>query len=383
MSGGAPFPSGGEIVRSRPIAWSIGPFHSDLSGAYRIHLQLDGELVRQAEIETGFTRRSVEAILTRQTWRGAMPFLDRIDPEAALFYEWCFCLAAEELGGIETPARGRGIRVILGELSRISSHLLHLAKVSRAAGSEAAFHLLLRERERILDLLELLSGARHALAFLLPGGVREDVTDGFLERVQETSQQVLQRVKEYNDLLTYNEAFVRRVGGRGVIGRSMVDRHKITGIPAKVFSPSADLRVMDEGRPHFGARLTEIGTVDAVVSAGDAHHRFVYRLHEIVQSAQLLMELSQRLPAGPYRQKQQESAPLPAGRATAAVESPRGRLSVALASDGEKPGPTEVEFFTPSMALHRALPEYLADAPIQDLSLLLHSLDLQITEVDK
>lgn len=383
MSGGTLYSGSNEIVRARPIAWSIGPFHADLSGAYRLHLQLDGELVREAEIETGFTRRSVEAILTRQTWRGAIPFLDRVDPEAALFYEWCFCLAAEQLGGIETPARGRGIRVILGELSRVSSHLLHLAKVSRAAGSEAAFHLLLRDRERILDLLELLSGARHALAFLLPGGVREDVTDGFLERVQETSQQILQRVKEYNDLLTYNEAFVRRVGGRGVIGRELVEKHNISGIPAKVFSPLEDLRVMEEGRPHFGARLTDIGSVEAVATAGDAHHRFVYRLHEVVQSAQLLMEMSQRLPSGPYRQKQETASPLPAGRATASVEAPRGRLSVALASDGEKPGPTQVEFSTPSVPLHRALPEYLSETAIQDLSLLLHSLDLQITEVDK
>lgn len=331
----------------------------------------------------GFTRRSVEAILTRQTWRGAVPFLDRIDPEAAVFYEWCFCLAAEQLASIEMPARGRGIRVILGELSRISSHLLHLAKVSRSAGSEAAFHLLLRDRERILDLLELLSGARHALAFLIPGGVREDVTDGFLERVQETSQQVLQRVKEYNDLLTYNEAFVRRVGGRGVISRALVEKHGITGIPQKVFAPSEDLRVKDEGRPHFSARLTDIGAVDPVAIEGDAHHRFVYRLHEVVQSAQLLMELSQRLPSGPFRQKSQVLPILPEGSATAVVESPRGRLSVSLSSDGERPGPTRVEFATPSMALHRAMPEYLEEAPIQDLSLLLHSLDLQVTEVDK
>jgi len=369
--------------RLSPIQWDLGPFHALLSGVYRLRLSLDGEVIERAEVETGFTTRGVEQILTRQSWRGAIPFLDRIDPDGAVFFEWAYCLAVEQLSALELPRRAHGIRVILGELSRISSHLLSLAKVAKAAGAESAFHLLIRERERVLDLLELLCGARHALGFLLPGGVREDVTEGFLERVQEVCQQILQRIKEYNDLVTYNEAFVRRLSGRGVITKEMVARHRMTGIPARVFDREQDLRWSSSRLGYFGLKPEALESIEAITFPGDVHHRFVIRLHEVSQSAQILQVLSQKLAAGPFLAKGSAQLIVPEGEAEAEVETARGRLAVRVGSQAGRPGPAEIQFSPPSRALFDAVPQYLVGAPLQDLSLLLQSIDLLATEVDR
>jgi NADH-quinone oxidoreductase subunit D len=318
--------------------------------------------------------------MKRCTWHQGIAVLGRLDPEAAIFGEWVFCLAAERALGIELPGRASAIRVLLAELSRISSHLHQLAVVARAAGAEPVFHFMLREREAVLDLLELVSGSRHSPAFLRFGGVREDVTEGFLERLQEVAQRLLERISEYNDLLTYNEAFVRRVSGRAVISRELVVRHGISGVPSRVFDREQDLR----WKARSGYELVQHQNLPASISSGvpgDLHQRFVLKLQEIIQSGHLLQELSQHLPDGPHRSEGDFSR-LPAGKYFAEVEAPRGRLGLELQSNGGTM-PVDLRFRTPSEPLLAALPEFLVGAPVEDLELALASLDLQIGEVDQ
>jgi NADH:ubiquinone oxidoreductase subunit D len=215
--------------------------------------------------------------------------------------------------------------------------------------------------------------------------VREDVTEGFLERVQEVCQQILQRIKEYNDLVTYNEAFVRRVSGRGVITKEMVARHRMTGIPARVFDREQDLRWSSSRLGYFGLKPEALESIEAITFPGDVHHRFVIRLHEVSQSAQILQVLSQKLAAGPFLAKGSAQLIVPEGEAEAEaeVETARGRLAVRVGSQAGRPGPAEIQFSPPSRALFDAVPQYLVGAPLQDLSLLLQSIDLLATEVDR
>jgi NADH-quinone oxidoreductase subunit D len=320
------------------------------------------------------------SVLKRSTWNQGIVIMDRLDPESAIFGEWVFCLAAEKAHRAEVPARGQAIRVLIAELSRVSAHLHQLANVARSAGSEPVFHFMLREREAVLDLVELASGSRHAPAFLRFGGVREDVTEGFLERLQDVCQRLLERISEYNDLLTYNEAFVRRVSGRAVISRDLVRRHGITGVPARIFDRSEDLRW--KGLP--GYALVQHQDLPAKLSSGtsgDLHQRFVLKLQEIIQSAHLLQELAQHLPSGPFR-SEGDFTRVPAGVHFAEVEAPRGRLKVEIHSGGGTT-PSDVRFVTPSESLLAALPEFLIGAPVEDLELALASLDLQVGEVDQ
>jgi len=318
--------------------------------------------------------------MKRSTWVQGIAIMDRLDPEAAIFGEWVLCLAVEKAHRADVPARGRAIRVLLGELSRISAHLHHLAIVARAAGSEPVFHFMLREREAVLDLMELASGSRHAPAFLRFGGVREDVTEGFLERLQDVCQRLQERVSEYNDLLTYNEAFVRRVSGRAVISRDLVRRHGISGAPARIFDRSEDLRW--KGLPGYDlVQHQDLPPTAAAGTPGDLHQRFVLKLQEIVQSAHLLQELAQHLPSGPYRSDGDFSR-VPAGNYAAQVEAPRGRLVLEIHSGGGAM-PTDLHIIAPSEALLAAVPEFLVGAPVEDLELALASLDLQVGEVDR
>jgi NADH:ubiquinone oxidoreductase subunit D len=351
-----------------------------LPGPLRLSLGLDGEVVRSAAATSGYARRGVVSVLKRSTWRQGIAIMDRLDPEAAIFGEWVFCLAAEKALRAEAPARGQAIRVLLAELSRISAHLHQLATVARAAGSEPVFHFMLREREVVLDQVELASGSRHAPAFLRVGGVREDVTEGFLERLQDVCQRLLERISEYNDLLTYNEAFIRRVSGRAVISRDLVGRHGITGVPARIFDRTEDLR----WKGLAGYSLVQHQDLPANLSSGipgDLHQRFVLKLQEIIQSAHLVQELAQHLPSGPYR-SDGDFDRVPAGTHSAEVEAPRGRLKIEIQSGGGA-SPSDVRFETPSEPLLAALPEFLVGAPVEDLKLVLASLDLQVGEVDQ
>ncbi|MEN9723976.1 MAG: hypothetical protein RJB38_1962 [Pseudomonadota bacterium] len=369
-----------DTVFSDPIHWTIGPFHPILPSPFKLSAQLDGEIVSSAVVHSGFSNRGVLEVLRRQTWGKAIAVLGRVDPSSSVFSEWAYCLAVEKALGLELHPRTLGIRVVMAEVTRISAHLYQLSRIAQQAGSEVAFHFMLREREQFLDLMELVSGSRQSPTFLRIGGVRDDVSEGFLERLQEVCHRLLERVTEYNDLLTYNEAFVRRISGKGVISSQLVRRHGITGIPLKAIHTNQDLRWLGQAPGYELVQHQESSRVPPVGVEGDLHHRFVFCLQEMTQSARLLQELAQHLPAGPYRIEGAFDR-VPPGNFSAVVEAPRGRLRVEVTSDGGD-RPISLSWQSPSVALLQALPEYLRGASIEDLGLWLMSLDLQIGEVE-
>lgn len=370
-----------EAVLARRISWRIGPFHSALPGPFVLDLELDGEVIAEARATAGYGARGIESVMRRLGWEQGIPVMDRLDPDSGIFGEWAYCLAIERAMDIEVPARAVATRVLLGELVRVSAHLAQLARVAREAGSEIVFHFMLRERELLLDLIELVTGARHSPAFLRIGGVRADVSEGFLERLQETSQVILGRVAEYNDLLTYNQAFVRRVSGRAVLSEQLIREHGISGIPLRIVDDSSDLRWRGEIGGYDMVPHQPVSAGSPLGIAGDLHHRFVFRLQEVIQSIQICRELCQNLPGGDLR-ADVDLTRVPAGRHSARVEAPRGLFQVTVESDGSA-RPKAIEFSTPSDALFSAIPKILQGAPLEDLGLWLASIDLQIGEVDR
>jgi NADH:ubiquinone oxidoreductase subunit D len=343
------------------VIWTLGPFHSDLPGPFRLALKLDGDVVSSAEVFTGFSHRGLRGILCNSTWIQGVVVMDRLDPESSLFSEWAYCDAIEKILELSAPPRARAIRSLLAELVRISAHFKQLSCVARAAGSETLFHFMLRERELVLDLLELSTGSRHMPAFFRVGGVREDISEGFLERLQEVCSKVLRRMEEYDRLLTENQAFFQRVAGRAVFSSEVVKKYAVSGIPAKsVHSATAAL---------------------AKATPGDLHHRFVLKTKEIVESVETLKKLLVNIPGGKYR-SDQELVTVPQGEATGTVEAPRGRLSIKVQSGGQDK-PKDIQFETPSESLIRALPEILVGTAVEDLALCLASFDIQIGEVDR
>jgi NADH-quinone oxidoreductase subunit D len=310
-------------------------------------------------------------------------YADHLDPEVAVFGELALCLAVEEIGEIEVPSRAQSIRLILAELTRISAHLSYMVRMARAVGSETIIHYVLRDREKILDLFELLTGARVSLNFLRFGGVSADVTDGFIERVLEVCEMIRIRMKEYNDLFTFNHIFLKRSAMVAPIPTELVMECGITGPNARASGVPLDLR---KDAPYMGYENLDfevpLGKGEGGV-VGDVHDRFLIRLREITQSTEILKQLLEQVPSGDFiNTKIEKDYIVPSGEAYSRIESSRGLLGCHVVSDG-KACPSRIQFRPPTLASLMALPKLVTGIRIEDLPVVLASLDLGIAEADR
>lgn len=377
-----------EILKTDPTFWEIGPYDTILPGPMRLRLRLDGEVVVAAETEIGFLHKGFEKLFEQLSWRATIPYVDRLDPEGAAFSELVLCQCVEEIAEIQVPPRAQAIRVILCELNRVSSHMDYIIHLAKAVGSDTMVHYLLRDREKILDLFELVTGARFAFSYFRFGGVKSDISEGFVERVLEFCELMRIRLKEYNDLFTYNHAFVKRTGGIGVLSLSMVKQLGISGPNARASGWGGDVR---RSAPYSGYDKIDfkipVGTEESALTdealLGDCRCRFLTRLREIGVSTEVLRQASDEVPAGDYCFGKPEVVPkIPAGEAYSRVESARGTLGCHLVSDGGE-RPVRVQFSTPSAKSIRAIPTLLSGARLEDVPVALASLGLSISEADR
>ncbi len=331
--------------------WTIGPYHDFLVEPMRLHLRLDGEIIVSGEVETGFLHRGLERSIEASDWEGALVLAGHLDPEHSFFGELALCSAVEEVAQIEVPERARFVRELLAELTRVQSHLSFLARMAKALNSKTMLHYALRDRERILDLFELIAGARFSLHFLRYGGVTADVTEGFLERTAEFCDLILLRMQEYNDLLSKNRIFIDRTRSVGEVSADQAARYGLHSLQ------------------------------------GDAYSRYCHRMDGIFRSVQKLRELMGSALEGPFissksHKNMDEPFRVPAGESWLKVMTTRGELGCHLVSSGgEKP--QRVQFKTPSAFAILLLPELFPGTLVEDLPVLIASLDISIAEVDR
>jgi NADH:ubiquinone oxidoreductase subunit D len=345
----------------------------------KLRLRLEGEVITACEVETGFLHRGLEKALELHLWQSSIAYADHLDPEAAVFGELALCLAVEEIMNLEVPPRAQVIRIILSELARVSSHLVFIARMARAVGSETVIHYVLRDRERVLDLFELLSGARFSLNFLRFGGVCADVTEGFIERVQEACELIRIRLREYNDLFTYNHAFLGRTQSVGVISTASALSSSLTGPNARASGVSLDVR---RDFPYSGYQGSEFPDSESVIS-GDAHARFLLRLREIGQSVEILRQETEQIPRGEFASiKVDKDFKVSKGESYQRVESARGLLGCYVVSEGGR-SPARVQFRPPTYAALAILPALARGVRLEDLPIIMASLDLGIAEADR
>lgn len=374
---------GQNFLATDPVQLNIGPYHNALPGPVRLQLTMDGEIIVHCEIENGFLHRGFEKICEGLRWKSLIPYADRLDPEASVFGELVVCMAVENLCGFRAPPRGQMIRVMLSELARISSHLLYIVNIAKVSGSDSVVQYLLRDREKVLDLFELLSGSRFSINFLRYGGVVADVSEGFLERVIEVCDYLQIRMKEYNDLLSFNQAFLRRTVNVGVILSSQARSQGITGPNLRATGWNLDLRKTE---PYSGYEKFDfsvpVGQGEFGVQ-GDAHDRYLVRLREILESLRIIRQAVDELPDGEFCSEDQDAdLVVPAGETFVNVESARGILGCHLVSTGDR-GPWRAQFRTPSAFHMEALPRFLEHARLADFPLIVASLDIHVSEVDK
>lgn len=359
--------------------WRIGPFSELLPGPLALKLDLDGELIAGAQVERGFLHRGVEKSFEVRRWGAVSVSADRVDPECAPAYELAVVSAVEEIAGISPGARIDAIRRVVCELSRIASHLLATVRMAQAVGSETIPHYLLRDRERVLELFELLVGNRFAYNFFRVGGVAAEVSDGFCERALQVCDLLRERLREYNDILSFNEIFSSRTRDLGVLSAADVSALGITGPNARAAGVAVDVR---RQAPYCGyALVDDVASGSNQALMGSAHDRFLQRLREIHESIAIVRESLGRaaeagadvLPPVPA---------IPAGECYVRVEGPRGVIGCYVVSDGGE-FPARVQFVTPSLRAMAAVPRLLRGTRLEDLRLLLASLDISVSEADR
>jgi NADH-quinone oxidoreductase subunit D len=381
---------------------NMGPQHPSTHGVLRLLLELDGERIISCIPDIGFLHTGIEKNMEAKTYEKALVMTDRMDYLNNLGNNLCYVLAIEKLVDLDVPDRAKVIRVILAELQRISSHLVFLATHALDIGAMSVFLYCFRERELILDIFEMCSGARMMTSFFRPGGLWRDIPDGFEAVVRDFLNAFPKRIKQYEDLLTNNPLYVERTKMIGPISGEDALRWGLSGPPLSAAGVAWDLR---KSNPYSGYEQYDFEIPTG--TNGDVYDRYIVRINEMRQSLRIIEQALNNLPGGPVRSDNRkfvpppraelgtsmeavihhfklwtEGFPAPKASVYVAVESPRGELGCYLEGDGG-PKPYRVHFRTPSFAVLQTLPMMSEGFLVADLVAIISSLDPVLGDSDR
>ena len=381
---------------------NMGPVHPATHGVLRLLLELDAETVVHCRPIIGYLHTGMEKECEDQNWRGAVTIVTRMDYLAPFFNEQAYSLAVEDLLGIEVPERGRYIRMLMTELNRLSSHVLWFGTQGLDMGAMSAMFYGFRERELILDFYEMVTGLRMNHNYIIPGGVWEDLPDGWERAIEDILDVFPARVREYEELLSLNPIFLERTTDVGVITRAEALALGATGPIARAVGIDWDLRrdmpYEDYGELEFDVPLE---------FAGDVYARYKVRMAEMHQSLRMIRQILDRMPGGDFKNMDPKLSPppraelnrsmeavihhfklvtqgysVPPGEVYAAVESPRGELGVYAISDGGTT-PYRIHVRDPSFVNLQALPAMVKGKLVADLIASIASIDPILGGVDR
>lgn len=363
---------------SEPVVVNLGPQHPSTHGVFRLKVTLDGEIVQDAEMRIGYLHRSMEKLAEERSYTQNIPFTDRIDYLAAMSNNLAYCLAAEELLGVEVPPRGNAIRVLFAELQRVASHAMANGTFINDCGAwhTPLFHMF-RDRERVLDMFEMTCGARLTTNYMRIGGVAFDLPDQLLPTLRAFLDEMPERIADYEALLMENEILHARARGVGVISPEMAINSSLSGPVLRATGVPWDLR---KANPYCGYEDYEFDI--PVGEGGDCFDRFLVRMAEVKQSLRILNQVVDKLPDGPWLADVPLHARPEAGEAYARVESPRGELGFYLVSDGS-PAPYRFHCRPPSLINLSALKEMSVGGTLADAIVTLGSIDIVVGEIDR
>ena len=356
---------------------NMGPQHPSTHGVFRLVIWVDGERIVRVEPHIGYLHRGSEKICESEQYNQIVTLFDRLDYVGNLNNELAFCLAVEKLTETVVPERAEYIRVILCELNRIASHMLFYGVYGLDAGATTPMLYGFRERERVQELFESVTGARMMHNYIRIGGVKEDVPADFEKNVRKLLDDLKQGVEECDSLLSQNEMFLARTKGVGVISGEEALDYGVTGPSLRASGVIEDVRVTD---PYSIYERFDFGI--PVGSIGDCWDRYFVRVEEMRESIKIIEQALSELPKGEISAKVRRIVRPPAGDVFIRTESPRGDLGVYIVSDGSDK-PYRVKVRPPSFANLQALEYMLKDTYIADAVLVLGSIDIIMGEVDR
>lgn len=356
---------------------NLGPQHPATHGVLRVKLTMDGEYINRAEPVPGYIHRMHEKMGENRTWAQFLPNTSRIDYLSAMMYTHAYVAAVERALGIEVPPRAEYLRVITSELNRISSHLVWFGAFLLDLGGFTPLLYAFDDREKILDLLESVTGARLTYCYYRFGGVCNDVDPEFVTGTREFVAYMQPRLDMYRQLVTDNIILRKRLEGIGPISGDMCRKYGATGPVIRGSGIAYDVRRAEPYSvyPDFDFDIP-------TYPEGDCMARYLVRMEEIVQSLRILDQALQRLPEGPVMGKAPRNVKLPAGDYCFATEAARGRLLVRIVSDG-KEIPYRVRLRAPSFSNLSLFEEASQGMMLPDALALMGSLDLVIPDIDR
>jgi NADH-quinone oxidoreductase subunit D len=381
---------------------NMGPSHPATHGVLRLVLELDGEIITKAMPDIGFLHRGDEKIAENMQYNQFVPYTDRLDYLAPLANNVAYSLAVEKLMDWEIPPRGKAIRVICCELSRISSHLMGIGAMALDLGAMTVFLYSFTQREKIYDLSELLSGARFTTSYTRIGGQIRDLPEKFMPMLREFLDQFGPALDEMDKLLTRNRIFVDRTKDIGIIPRERAIAYALSGPNLRGSGIEHDLR---RKHPYLDYEQYDFDVV--IGSAGDCYDRYLVRIEEMRQSVRILRQIIDKLPSGPINVADWKNMPppkslvmtkmeelihhfivvtegldAPPGEVYFAAENPKGELGFYINSKGGGV-PHRLKIRAPSFVNLSILPELLPGHMVGDVPAVLGSLDFVMGECDR
>jgi NADH-quinone oxidoreductase subunit D len=373
-----------------------------IQGFLRLILEMENETIFGVDPQIGFSHRGIEKILENKTYLQGLSYFDRLDAGAPLIQEQAFVLGIERLLEISPPPRARYIRTLLAELTRLLSHFLTVGSMASSIGSNIPFHLALESREKILEMFEIISGARFFPLYFRPGGVEKDLPSRFFRGMGDFLVWCRKTLQRIEDLLSENFIFKQRTVGMGTITSTECLLWGLSGPILRAAGVSWDLRT--------SSSYDAYGEIDFKVPVGvrgDAYDRYLVYIEEMYQSLDIIAQCLGKMPEGGIQNEQLKLNPpssadikrsieslivhsklytkgfkVPEGHVYSAVESPRGEFGVFLVSDGG-PKPFRCRIRGAGFAAMQALECIVKGHKLSDLTVILASLNISSGEIDR
>ncbi len=359
---------------------NIGPQHPATHGVLRLVLELEGEIIKSCEPVIGYLHRGLEKMAENRTYLQYLPTVDRVDYLGGFFNSYAFCNAVEYLGQIELSERCKYIRVLTMELNRLSSHLLWLGTYLLDLGATSPLFYTFRDREEILSFFEELTGQRMMYNYYTFGGLRHDVDNCWLDKVELFINKMPQKIQDYENIITDNPIFVARAKNIGKITKNEALQYSLTGPNLRASGIDIDYR---KQHPYLVYDNLDFST--KVDNNGDTFARYKVRIEEMKECLQIVLQCIDWLKSnnGEVISKvKQPFLKIPEGEHISYVEAPRGICSCYVKSDGSS-NPYRVKWRTGSYYAVQILPAILTDAMYPDLMTIFGSLDVILPEVDR
>jgi NADH-quinone oxidoreductase subunit D len=382
---------------------NLGPVHPATHGVLRCCLQLNGEYIQKCLLDVGYLHRGVEKIAEHKTYQEFMPYTDRMDYLSPYSNNVAFCLAVEKLAGIHVPERAQYLRTLACELARVSAHLLWLGTMVMDSGAISMFMWTFREREYIYDLFDKFAGVRFTVSHSRIGGLQFDVDQSVLDEIKKFILNFKKEHASWKKLLSKNAIFLRRVDGIGVITKEDAMAYGLSGPVIRASGIPYDLRTFE---PYLVYNQLDWDVV--IREEGDCLARYYVRLDEMEQSANMILQLIEKMPKGDIRANDAKVTypskeeiyysmeglihdfmmtdlgvcPPVGAEIYHAIEAPKGELGYHLISDGTG-SPLRCKINSPSFTNLQGLEKIMEGAMLSDTVVLIGSIDPVMGEADK